>query len=175
MKEKEQEQEQVRNKTNTDLVESVETIMPHWCSGKLAVKGTKHNIKRFLIENISAEDVQIHEDDKKLIISSKQQCLFIEGTSDDYIAGNIEFNFGTKESIEKCTINEFMAAHFIILEPYTHMSRKYDIDIDVFGIGINDGSIQEIKIQKGEIIREFFHDNIPVDQHIIDDSDALPL
>lgn len=125
--------------------------MPNWCRGTLIVRGTKENIKKFLLGNLSADDLEIQEDDKKITICS-QEPIFIEETSCDFIADDIVFNFEPKETINQCTMNQFMAANYIKPEPYIQMSRKYDIDIDIGGIEVYGGFAQDIKIQKGEII-----------------------
>lgn len=125
--------------------------MPNWCRGNLVVRGTKDNVKRFLLENLKEDDLEILEDDKKLTIRSKE-LIFIDGTTRNFIADDIEFNFASEENIKECTMNEFMAAWSIAPEPYTQMSREYEVDIEVCGAEMFRGFTQEIKIQKGEII-----------------------
>lgn len=125
--------------------------MPNWCRGTLIIKGTKDNVKSFLLENLKANDLDFYEDNWKLTIRSNQG-FYIDGTKKNFVNDNIEFYFATEETNKECSMNGFMAAWSIDPEPYVQISRKYDIDIDIGGTEIYGGFAQEIKIQKGEII-----------------------
>lgn len=127
--------------------------MANWCRGGLVVRGKKDNIKRFLLENLSANDIKIYENNNGLIIRSNER-IFIKGTSCDFIGDDIEFNFASEE----CTMNEFMATNYIKSEQYIQISKQYNIDINVGGVDIYGGFVQEIEIQKGEVIKESVED-----------------
>lgn len=127
--------------------------MSNWLRGNLVVRGTKGSIIRFLTENLSAEDMEIHEDDLKMTIRSNHG-FYVEGTKRNFVHADVEFHFATEEVIQQCILNNFSAAWSIDAEPYTHMSKEYDIDIKVGGVEIYGGFVQEVEIQKGEIINE---------------------
>jgi hypothetical protein len=126
--------------------------MPNWCRGTLEVRGMKDNIKKFLIENLNQDNKVVCEDDLKLTIHTKER-FYIEGTKGNFVDDDIEFYFATEETFKQCKLNNFMVAWSIDPEPYTHMSKKYDIDIDLFGADYMGGFSQEIEIHKGEIIK----------------------
>ncbi|WP_191559390.1 hypothetical protein [Metabacillus idriensis] len=127
--------------------------MTNWLRGNLVVRGTKDNIRRFLTEILSAEDMEIHENDLKMTIRS-DHGFYVEGTKRNFVDADVEFHFATEEVIQKCILNNFSAAWSIDPEPYTHMSKEYDIEIKVGGVEIYGGFVQQIEIQKGEIVNE---------------------
>lgn len=127
--------------------------MPNWCRGSLTVRGTKGNVKRFLIKSLNTEDdiAEIYEDDEKLIIRSNHK-FYIKGTNRNLIEDDIEFNFGDDRIIKQCSLECFMAAWVIDPEPYVQLAKEYEIDINIGVVEIYMGFTQEIKIQNGEII-----------------------
>jgi len=127
--------------------------MPNWCRGNLVVRGTKDKVKRFLLENLIANDREIHEDDMKMTICSNHG-FYVEGTKRNFVDADIEFHFATEEVIQQCILNNFSAAWSIDPEPYIQVSKKYNIDIKVGGIEAYGGFVQEMEIQNGEIVSE---------------------
>lgn len=106
-----------------------------------------------MLENLSADDLKIHEDDNKLVICS-QQRIFIKGKSRNFIADDIEFNFATEESIKQCIMTEFAATTYLRLEPYIQTSKNMISTLRWVVLKYMGGVVQEIYIQKGEIVNE---------------------
>ena len=125
--------------------------MPNWIRGNMKLIGKVGNIKKFLLERLSADDREIYEDKNKLVIRSKKS-FYIEGTKRNLIADDIEFNYEDGE----ITIDNFIAAWSIDPEPYIQMSQEYKINIEVGGVEIYGGFVQQIEIKKGEIILNNF-------------------
>lgn len=127
--------------------------MTNWLRGNLVVKGTKDNIIKFLTENLSADDMEVHGNNLKMTIRSNHG-FYVEGTKRNFVDDDVEFHFATEEVIQQCILNNFSAAWSIDPKPYTHMSKEYDIDIKVGGVEVYGGFVQQIEIKKGEIVNE---------------------
>lgn len=145
--------------------------MTNWVRGALKIRGTKDNIKNFLLENLKGENIEIYEDDNKLTIRSNHG-FHIDGIDRGYINGDIEFYIATEEMIKECEIDCFNSANYIDPEPYATMSRKYDIDIVVGGIEVYGGFAQHIEIQKGKIVMDLVEE-VNRDFRVIDEEEYI--
>ncbi|HFR4148449.1 hypothetical protein ACPCZP_05385 [Bacillus bombysepticus] len=81
--------------------------MPNWCEGTLKVRGTKEDVKKFLLEALNPipggllgqipVEKEVEEDEWELIIRAKDG-FHIKGTRRNFIENNICFEFAEEET-----------------------------------------------------------------------------
>lgn len=134
--------------------------MPNWCEGTLKVRGTKEDIKRFLIEAVNpvgflgdeVEPKTIQEDQWEFTLKSKHH-FHIKGTHRNFIESNIEFHFDTDDDIKICVIENFKAAWGIEPEPLAKLSKEYNIDFKIYAFERGKEFNLDLEIHKGDIVK----------------------
>lgn len=143
--------------------------MPNWAEGVLKIRGTRQDIKTFLVNglgpvpNISSTiaklmgkevkepEVKINEYDYEFEMCSPNG-FYIKGTSRAFIDSNINWWFEDSH-LEVLTIDSFKQAWGVDATEFATISKKYNLDIKIYvfekGMEFN----QDIEIHKGEIIK----------------------
>ncbi|MCB5235468.1 hypothetical protein [Niallia circulans] len=137
--------------------------MPNWCEGILKVRGTKEEIKTFLLETLQPipdglfgqipVEKEIKEDDWDLTIKAKNG-FYVLGTHRNFIENNIEFYFATEDEIKVCVLDGFKAAWGIASTPLADLSKIYNVDLKIYAFERGMEFNQDIEIHKGEIVKD---------------------
>jgi hypothetical protein len=144
--------------------------MPNWAEGVMKIRGTRQNIRKFLVDglkpipNISQEialmmgkeiekpKVEIQEDDWDFNMKSPNG-FHITGTRRAFIESPIEWFFNDSHE-EVLTIDSFKQAWGVDAGPFAELSKQYDVDFKIYvfekGMEFN----QDIEIHKGEVIKD---------------------
>lgn len=143
--------------------------MPNWAEGVLKIRGTRQDIRKFLVEGLSPlnphtgiakllgkeveePEVTIEEDDWDFKMNSPHG-FYINGTRRAFIESGIEWYFDDRHT-EILTIDSFKQAWGVDSREYVEISNKYNVDIKIYvferGMEFN----QDIEIIKGEIVRD---------------------
>ncbi|CDO03126.1 hypothetical protein BN988_01626 [Oceanobacillus picturae] len=143
--------------------------MPNWAEGVLKIRGTRQDIKKFLMEGLSPlnpfggiamlmgketdpPEVQLKEDEWDLNMSAPHG-FYIEGTRRAFIEGGITWDFDDKH-IEILTIEDFKQAWAVITENFVDISEKFNLDIKIYAFEYGMEFNQDIEIHKGKVIRD---------------------
>lgn len=140
--------------------------MPNWIKGDLKVRGTKENVKRFLLEGLDPAPIgftagsyyiQVICDDKwDFSIKSSTEMFYIKGTKRHFIDLEVIETYMNEweESEEKVIIlEEFIAAWAIDAEALAKISKEFEIDFKILGFEKGMCFNQDVEIIKGEIIK----------------------
>ena len=141
--------------------------MPNWCEGSLKVRGSYENLKRFCREAFSVYEPKMIDGDLEhvknpdlfKIETDDEDCFFAEACDTAYIEGT------RRNFIEPCYIEfyrdwdpesmtiafPFKAAWGIQPEPYIELSKRYGVDIRLYGFERGMGFNQEIIIINGKL------------------------
>lgn len=151
--------------------------MPNWCEGTLRLRGKRKNIVEFLKDNLRGEGcdpesfdsivwparvteaddgqfITVHRDNEKH--SDSYGWIWIKGTHRNFIAEN-EFYvdmYGDEDKTYTVCIDKFNAAWGIEPEPYVAFSKKYGLDIKIFGSEQGMQFEQCIEIVNGELVKD---------------------
>lgn len=156
--------------------------MPNWCEGNIRFRGDIDDIVRFFKEGIIAYKYS----DEMKNVKCDTEVKVVKSDYDDYIEeihittddsrswfhiDNTHRNFiGDDNTIDIWDVyknndgsyivilDEFKAAWSIELEPYVEISKKYNIDIHIFGWEKGMEFDQEIEIVKGVPVKNDVHD-----------------
>lgn len=141
--------------------------MPNWCKGDLKVRGTKENIKKFLLEglqpiskgflNLEPVETQIIcDDDWEFKIKSETGAFYINGTRRNFIDNDIIETYINEWEDEEGVIvlEDYKAAWGIETEPLAAISEKFNIDFKILGFEQGMEFNQDVEIIKGKIIKD---------------------
>lgn len=144
--------------------------MPNWCKGNIRLRGKNEDIKAFLANELEGTAYNSEYDivatppiirdicGDGLSIEVKppnegQYCaLYIKNTRRNFIDRAFEVEFCDDGRSLIC-IDNFSAAWGIEPEPYVELSKKYNLDIKLYGIECGMEFVQEIEIINGELKR----------------------
>lgn len=153
--------------------------MPNWCAGNIRFRGKMDDILKLLSEKLrycyydgetrntvtKPVTVEYNEDEGEVTISAPHNAhgswSYIVGTSRNFLnlyEGSGFTSVATYEAKDKndrdiVVFDNFAAAWSIEPEPYIEMSKKYNVDIRIFGWERGIGFDQEIEIVDGELTR----------------------
>lgn len=132
--------------------------MSNYIKGNLEIKGTKENVKKFLLEGL--KDIEIIKDDNhEFIIEPKNNCFFmknIKGMIDqDVIKANIN---SWKNNEENIITLFFRRRNYLDANELQEISDKYNLDLKIKAREYLACFKQEIDIEKGEIIKNIAYD-----------------
>lgn len=132
--------------------------MSNYIKGNLEIKGTKENVKKFLLEGL--KDIEIIKDDNhEFIIEPKNNCFFmknIKGMIDqDVIKANIN---SWKNNEENIITLFFRRRNYLDANELQEISDKYNLDLKIKAEEYLACFKQEIEIVKGEIIKNIAYD-----------------
>ncbi|HFK1714039.1 TPA: hypothetical protein ACGXP1_001628 [Bacillus cereus] len=137
--------------------------MPNWCEGTFKVRGTKEDVRKFLLEALTpipngffeqtpAEKV-VEEDEYEIFIKS-ENAFHIKGTRRNFIESNIQHYFeDDEEKLEICVLEGYKAAWGIDAAPLAALSKEYNVDIKIYAFEKGMEFNQDVEIHKGEIIK----------------------
>ena len=151
--------------------------MPNWCSGSLKLRGQYENQVKFLTEGLN--EYSYNWDDEKqqsveIVVPKDKwirrieeyeysgargfdmeiepgEWIYVEGTKRAFITSDyIEF---TEENENIITIEINQAWDFRV-DDWINISKKYGLDIKLWGVDRGWGFMHEIEIVKGEVISD---------------------
>ncbi|MDA2567487.1 hypothetical protein PDQ34_26640 [Bacillus cereus] len=137
--------------------------MPNWCEGTFKVRGTKEDVRKFLLEALTpipngffeqtpAEKI-VEEDEYEILIKS-ENTFHIKGTRRNFIESNIQHYFEDDEDkLEICVLEDYKAAWGIDAAPLAILSKEYNVDIKIYAFEKGMEFNQDVEIHKGEIIK----------------------
>ncbi|MCK1996826.1 hypothetical protein MPH47_06220 [Psychrobacillus psychrodurans] len=138
--------------------------MPNWCVGVLKVRGTKEEVKKFLLEGLSPlggglfgdepVEAEIQEDEWELNIRAKHG-FHIEGSRRNFIENNIDFYFDTDSDIKVCTISGYKAAWGLDTGALVDLSTKYQVDLKIYAFERGMEYNHDFEVRKGVIEKNF--------------------
>ena len=154
--------------------------MPNWCEGNIRFRGACKDIKA-LVENelvcvghVAGDKGWNIVESKPIVDTSGYQlsvrmpnngegiifaAFHIKGTRRSFLDGNaVEFDgwYETDDEREVKTLicSSFKAAWGVEAKPYIDLSKKYDVDIHIFGWECGLEFAQEIEILRGELVKD---------------------
>ena len=144
--------------------------MANWVEGVFKVRGTRVNIKKFLVEGldplpainqqlarmrgkeIEKPKMEIKEDEWYLTINSPNG-LYIKGTRRAFFESEIEWWFDDSH-LEVLTIDSFKQAWAVDAPELAEISKRFDVDLKIYTFEKGMQFNQDIEIHKGEIIKD---------------------
>ena len=157
--------------------------MPNWCSGNIRFRGSKENIYDLLKNEIVfctvGEDAKTIEHPIASVksdlwgdveitpsIEDENGWYYIKDTKRAFLGEvNIVNNLIPKAFCETpdknifiCVFDNFSQAWCIKPEDFVNMSKKYDVDIHIFGWEQGLCFSQEIEIIRGEVTKDIYND-----------------
>ena len=135
--------------------------MANWICGDLKVRGTKENIKKFLIEGLISTGSKIKPeitcDDKwKFSIRSNTDSFYIKGTRGSFIEkeGIYTYINDWKDDEERVIVlDEYKSAWAIDVVGLVNLSKEFNIDFKILGFELGMEFNQDVEIVKGEVIK----------------------
>lgn len=135
--------------------------MANWICGDLKVRGTKENIKRFLIEGLISTGSKIKPeitcDDKwKFSIRSNTDSFYIKGTRRSFIEkeGIYTYINDWEDDEERVIVlDEYKSAWAIDVVGLVNLSKEFNIDFKILGFELGMEFNQDVEIVKGEVIK----------------------
>lgn len=145
--------------------------MPNWCKGNLKIRGKKENIVNFLKEGtlllegfwepkkIKPDIEEIYDYDEieiKNFDKEKRDCLYIKETRRHFIdpVENEIYIYDTDKEEQIICLENFKAAWGIDTDALRTISKRYNIDIKIYGFERGMEFNQDIEIIKGKIIKD---------------------
>ncbi|WP_096269485.1 hypothetical protein [Paucisalibacillus globulus] len=142
--------------------------MPNWAEGVLKVRGTRQDIRKFLVEGLEPLNPragismlrggeieqlksEIQEDDWDLTMKAPHG-FYIKGTRRAFIESDIYWEFDDKHT-EVLTIEDFKQAWAVIPENFVEISKKFNLDIKIYTFEKGMEFNQDVEIHKGEIVK----------------------
>lgn len=134
--------------------------MANWICGDLKVRGTKENIKKFLIEGLISTGSKIKPeitcDDKwKFSIRSNTDSFYIKGTRRSFIEkeGIYTYINDWEDDEERVIVLEYKSAWGIDVVGLVNLSKEFNIDFKILGFELGMEFNQDVEIIKGEVIK----------------------
>lgn len=137
--------------------------MSNWCEGSITVRGKFKNLKRFckevffvnevkVINNLNLYEIETDDDECFFVQVHKNIC--IGEICQDYLQPCfIEFYKDMDHEILTLSM-PFKAKRRIEAKPYIELSKKYDVNIKLYGFEKGCGFNQEIIVIDGELTRD---------------------
>lgn len=147
--------------------------MPNWCAGNIRLRGKRAAIVEFLRDGLSVtghlpgsfdvveHPVEITEFYGEYTVKDPTEkemlfaAMYIKGTRRNFIRSK-QFEVcldDDEEKIQTVCIDDFEAAWAVLPEPYVEISRKYGLDIHIFGFERGMEFMQEVEVEDGELVR----------------------
>lgn len=134
--------------------------MPNWICGDLKVRGTKENIKKFLIEGLISTGSKIRPE----IIRDDTWKFSIRANTDSFYIKDTRRSFIEKEEIhtyindweddeERVIVLEYKSAWGIDVVGLVNLSKEFNIDFKILGFELGMEFNQDVEIIKGEVIK----------------------
>ena len=126
--------------------------MANYCRGDLRITGTKEDIRNFMLDGLGVNklsEVEIIENEDSIELIKEGGWYYIDCLKRASIQQErIKFNYadGFLEVF-------FRQAWCIEVEQLAEVSRKYNVDFSIVGYENDMGFIQDIVIEKGEVVK----------------------
>ena len=134
--------------------------MANWICGDLKIRGTKENIKKFLIEGLISTGSKIKPeitcDDKwKFSIKSNTDSFYIKGTRRSFIEKEEIYTYinDWEDDKERVIVLEYKSAWGIDVVGLVNLSKEFNIDFKILGFELGMEFNQDVEIIKGKIIK----------------------
>lgn len=141
--------------------------MPNWIKGDLKVRGTKENVRKFLLEGLEpiprgflnrepVETELICDDEFEFTIKSETGIFYIKNTRRNFIEQDIiETYINEWEDNEErvLVLEDYKSAWGIQTEALAQISKRYNIDFKILGFEQGMEFNQDIEVVKGRIVR----------------------
>lgn len=134
--------------------------MANWICGDLKIRGTKENIKKFLIEGLISTGSKIKPeitcDDKwKFSIKSNTDSFYIKGTRRSFIEKEEIYTYinDWEDDEERVIVLEYKSAWGIDVVGLVNLSKEFNIDFKILGFELGMEFNQDVEIIKGEVIK----------------------
>lgn len=134
--------------------------MANWICGDLKIRGTKENIKKFLIEGLISTGSKIKPeitcDDKwKFSIKSNTDSFYIKGTRRSFIEKEEIYTYinDWEDDEERVIVLEYKSAWGIDVVGLVNLSKEFNIDFKILGFELGMEFNQDVEIIKGKIIK----------------------
>lgn len=134
--------------------------MPNWICGDLKVRGTKENIKKFLIEGLISTGSKIRpeiirDDTWKFSIKSNTDSFYIKDTRRSFIEKEEIHTYinDWEDDEERVIVLEYKSAWGIDVVGLVNLSKEFNIDFKILGFELGMEFNQDVEIIKGEVIK----------------------
>ena len=114
--------------------------MPNWICGDLKVRGTKENIKKFLIEGLISTGSKIRpeiirDDTWKFSIRSNTDFFYIKDTRRSFIEKEEIHTYinDWEDDEERVIVLEYKSAWGIDVVGLVNLSKEFNIDFKILG------------------------------------------
>lgn len=135
--------------------------MANWICGDLKVRGTKDNIKKFLIEGLISTGSKI----KPEITCDDKWGFSIRSNTDSFYIKDTRRSFIEKEEIhiyindweddeERVIVLEYKSAWGIDVVGLVNLSKEFNIDFKILGFELGMEFNQDVEIVKGKVIKD---------------------
>ena len=136
--------------------------MPNWAEGTLKIRGTKENIKRFILNGLSPAEcgspgtIIVTENEYSLNVNTSNNSIFyLNGTHRHFINSEcIEFDFSSSSPVSTLCLHEFMAAWRVYADDLLEIAKTYEVDLKVYAFECGQGFNQDIEIVGGIIVKD---------------------
>lgn len=134
--------------------------MANWICGDLKVRGTKENIKKFLIEGLISTGSKIRpeiirDDTWKFSIRSNTDSFYIKDTRRSFIEKEEIHTYinDWEDDEERVIVLEYKSAWGIDVVGLVNLSKEFNIDFKILGFELGMEFNQDVEIIKGKIIK----------------------
>lgn len=141
--------------------------MPNWCEGTLKVRGTKENLKKFILEGLDpATWLSVNKEPLKI---DEYGCVdipahtYIKNTRRGFVTKKTEVYIDGLNEENSIILLDAQFAWFIEAKELLEIAKQFSVDIKIYafeqGIQFN----QDIEIVDGKIIKD---DGIKFDDYV---------
>lgn len=135
--------------------------MANWICGDLKVRGTKENIKKFLIEGLISTGSKIKpeitcDDMWKFSIRSNTDSFYIKDTRRSFIEKEEIHTYinDWEDDEERVIVLEYKSAWGIDVVGLVNLSKEFNIDFKILGFELGMEFNQDVEIVKGKVIKD---------------------
>lgn len=148
--------------------------MPNWCEGILKIRGSKENVKKFMLECLepmqdelailisvaketeppAPNETIVRYDDEDEFTIETNKGFYIKGTRRNFVDKKVIEFYHYGEDGRVLALDNFKAAWGIDSAPYLKMAIIYGVDIRIYGFERGMEFNQEIIIENGKIIKD---------------------
>lgn len=131
--------------------------MSNYIKGNLEIKGTKENVKKFLLEEL--EDIEIIKDDNHdFIIKPKNNFFFMKNTKGVIDQGVIKANINSWGNEENIITLFYRRRNYLDANELQEISDKYNLDLKIKAEEYLACFKQEVEVVNGEIIKNIAYE-----------------
>ena len=136
--------------------------MPNWCEGTLRIRGNMSDVIRFFIEGVKCytfsqtvdeSGIKLDYDGEEEVLISVSKVAHISGTTKAFIDPTDIYLLLRKDGTTVATVNTRQAWDILSSE-FLEISRKYGVDMRIYGFERAMEFNREVIIEKGKIIKD---------------------